>query len=121
MRPCVFITLAARELNPSITIHARSEGEATVHRLRRAGADHVISPSQMAGTRAAATILRPAVVDLLEISSAQRGEEIDMEEIRVAANSEIVGEVVEAIERGANLRIVALKRAGQPIEIAPDH
>jgi voltage-gated potassium channel len=117
----VFITLSAREQNPSIRIHARSESEAGTRRLRLAGADQVISAYQTGGTRIAASILRPAVVDFLEISSPSRGEEVAIEEIRVAPGSELVGKAIYAIERDSRrLRVVGLKRGNDPIRIVPD-
>jgi len=116
-----FITLSAREQNPSIRIHARAESEAGTRRLRLAGADQVISAYHMGGARIAASILRPAVVDFLEISSLARGEEVAMEEIRVAPGSELAGKAIQDIERdNRRLRVVALKRGSDPIRIVPD-
>jgi len=57
----VFITLAARELNPGIRVYARGESEAGVRRLQRAGADQVTSPFQMGGARVAAAILKDTI------------------------------------------------------------
>jgi voltage-gated potassium channel len=117
----VFITLSAKELNPQIRVHARAESEAAVRRLRRAGADYVISPYQMGGVRTAASILNPSVVDLLEISLPQRTEEISLEEVRVDAGSEIVGCAVSRIEsEHPRLRIVGLKRRDRSIELVPE-
>jgi len=116
---CVFVTLAARELNHDVQIHARSESEAAVRRLRRAGANHVTSPFQMGGARTAASILRPTVVDFLELSGG--AEEIDLEEIRIDAGAEIAGVEVKELEEGSpRLRIVALKHEGRPMELVPD-
>ncbi len=117
----VFITLSAREQNPSIRIHSRAETEAGIRRLRLAGADQVISAYQTGGTRIAASILRPAVVDFLEISSPTRGEEVAIEEIRVSPGSGLVGRAIHAIERDTpRLRVVAIKRGEEPIRIVPD-
>ena len=117
----VFITLAARELNPQIRIHARAESESGIRRLRRAGADQVVSPYQMGGQRTAASILRPSVVDFLEISRPHRGDEVDLEEIRIAPGAAIAECEVRELEAGMTaLRIVALKRRDAPIELVPD-
>jgi voltage-gated potassium channel len=117
----VYVTLSAREKNPSITIHSRGESEAGMRRLRLAGADQVISAYQRGGMRVAATILRPSVIDFLELSTPGRGDEIDLEEIRVAPHSPLVGKEVGAIENETpKLRIVALKRGTEPISIIPD-
>ena len=118
----VFITLSARERNPRISIHARAESESGARRLRLAGAQQVISAYQIGGTRIAASILRPAVVDFLEISTLGRGEEdVALEEIRVAAGCAMVGRSVGALEKQSpRLRIVALKREAEPTRMTPD-
>ena len=106
----VFITLAARELNPKVRVYARGESEAGVRRLQRAGADQVTSPFQMGGARVAASILRPSVVDFLELSTERHDQSIDLEEIRVESGSELVGRSVGEVEaRFGEVRIVALK------------
>jgi len=40
----VLITLTARELNPNITIYARSHNVDLIHKLKKAGANHVVMP-----------------------------------------------------------------------------
>lgn len=117
----VYITLSAREKNPRVQIHARGESEPGLRRLRLAGADHVISAYQRGGMRMAASIVRPAVVDFLELSMPGRGDVVDLEEIRVVPESPLVGRAIGAIEQGTTrLRIVALKRGSDPISIIPD-
>jgi len=117
----VFITLVARELNPELSIHARGETESAIRRLRRAGADFVSSPYQMGGMRMAASILRPSVVDFLELSLPGRSEEIDLEEVRAGEGSPILGRPVREIEHeNSRLRIVALKKRDTAIELVPD-
>lgn len=118
----VFITLSARERNPRIRIHSRAETEAGARRLRLAGADQVISAYQSGGARMAASILRPAVVDFLEISTLGRGEEdVALEEIRVASGCAMVGQTIGALEKQSpRVRIVALRRDGEPTRFTPD-
>jgi voltage-gated potassium channel len=78
----VYITLSAREKNPAVRIHARAESEAGAHRLKLAGADQVLWVYQWGAFRMAASILRPSVVDFLELSVPGRGAEVDLEEIK---------------------------------------
>lgn len=107
----VYITLAAREKNPTLKIHARGETEAGLRRLTQAGADQVISAYQRGGSRMAAMILRPAVVDFLELATPGKGDEVDLEEIKVQPGSRLLGRRIGDIEReNPRLRIVALKR-----------
>ncbi len=117
---CVFVTLAARELNREILINARSESDAAIRRLRRAGANHVVSPLKIGGARAALSILRPNVVDFLELSFAGQREEFDLEEIRVEAGAPIDGSLVGELEEASpRVRIVALKHGANTLQIIP--
>lgn len=117
----VYITLSARAMNPGIRILARGESEAGLRHLRMAGADVVISAYQWGGMRLAASILRPSVVDFLELSIPGRGAEIDLEELSVAEGSALVGEPIGAIEQNApRVRIIALKRGSDPTMLIPD-
>jgi len=62
----VFITLSARALNPNLFIVARCDSTEAEGKLRRAGADRVISPYVIGGRRMAHALLRPALTDFLE-------------------------------------------------------
>lgn len=117
----VFITLSAREKNPGVRIHARGESDAGLRRLRLAGADQAISAYQLGGLRVAASILRPSVVDFLEISAPGRGETIDLEEVRLEAGCRVAGCSIERIEHeNPRLRVVALKRGVEAIRLIPE-
>lgn len=115
----VFITLSAREKNPQLRIHARAESEAGLRRLELAGAHQTLSAYHSGGLRMAASILRPAVVDFLEL--ALPGHEVALEETRIAAGSQLDGRTVGEVEREhARLRVVAIKRDVEPVRIIPD-
>ncbi len=117
----VFITLSARAMNPSIHIHARGESEVGLQHLRMAGADQAVAAYQWGALRLAAAVMRPSVVDFLELSFPGRGAEIDLEEIRVAPGSALVGQSISAVEQSSTrLRIVALKRGDAPSTLIPD-
>jgi voltage-gated potassium channel len=117
----VYITLSVREKNPKALIHARGDSETGLRRLRLAGADQTLSAYQWGGMRIAASILRPSVVDFLELSVPGRESEVDLEEIRVESGSQIDGLTIAEIERtNARLRVVAVKRGDQPISMIPE-
>jgi len=117
----VYITLSAREKNPAIRIHARGESEAGLRRLKLAGADQAISAYQWGGMRMASSIIRPSVVDFLELAAAGRGDEVDLEEIMIAPGSTVIGKPIRSVEaESPRLRIVALKRGPDAILLIPD-
>ncbi len=94
----VYITLTARSLNPKLFIIARADEEHVVRKLQRAGADKVISPYLIGARRMAMTILRPAVTDFLELATPEANLELQLEEVRIRAQSDLVGK--KLIESG---------------------
>ncbi len=116
----VFIALAAREASADIAIHARAETASGERRLRSAGAQGVVSPHTLGGERLAQAILRPAVVDFMQLSAPGSGTEIDLEEIVVGARSPLVGlRIDDLAERGARVSVVAIKRVAAPLSLNP--
>jgi len=116
----VYITLSAREKNPKILIYARGDLDAGLRRLKLAGADQVVAAYQWAGMRIAASILRPSVVDFLQLSVPGRESEVDLEEIKISPESPAAGKTIAAVERdNPRLRIVALKRNDKTLELIP--
>jgi voltage-gated potassium channel len=72
----LYVILTAKELNQEIYILSRSEEEESEHRLVRAGADRVISPYTLGGSRMAMAILRPAMLDFIEITTQRQSLEL---------------------------------------------
>jgi len=108
----LYVILTAKELNPEAYIISRCEEETSEHRLLRAGADRVISPYTMGGTRMAMAILRPAMMDFIEITTRRQSLELRMEELPVSDASTIIGKSLEAseIRKKYGLIIVAIKK-----------
>jgi voltage-gated potassium channel len=108
----LYVILTAKELNPGIYILSRSEEEESEHRLLRAGADRVMSPYTLGGMRMAMAILRPAMLDFIEITTRRQSLELRMEEMSVCDGSPIIGKSLEESEIRHNfgLIIVAVKK-----------
>jgi voltage-gated potassium channel len=117
----VFITLSAREKNPAIRIQARGETEAGLRRLELAGANQTLSAYHSGGMRMAASILRPSVVDFLELSMPVITPGIALEEARIAPRCRLDGRTIAELEaERARMGVVALERAGESVQIAPE-
>jgi voltage-gated potassium channel len=116
----VFIALSARELNPDIAVHARAETQAGLRRLRLAGAHQVISVHTIAGQRLANAIVRPAVVDFLELAAVGGEAPIDLEEVELGEGCALSGRALADIGRDAlAITVVAIKRAGEGTRLHP--
>ncbi len=76
----IFITLTARELRADITIVARAAAEDAEKKLKRAGADRVISPYKASGTEMARLALHPQLSGVVDVDAEYRMEEIVVRE-----------------------------------------
>ena len=99
----VFITLTARELRADIPIVARAARSDTEKKLKRAGADRVISPYKASGTEMARLALHPQLSGVVDVDAEYR-----MEEIPVGAGCDGLGQTVGDIRGGS--MIVGLRR-----------
>ncbi len=87
----VFITLTAKGLRPDIFVLSRASDEKNEMKLIRAGASRVVSPYLMGGRRMAQVLIRPTVVDFMDIAIAEGGIGLKMEEVMVSPHSNLVG------------------------------
>lgn len=62
----LMIIITAKQLNPRLRIVARSHELRNVEKMRKAGADEVISPDFTGGMRMASAMVRPHVVSFLD-------------------------------------------------------
>jgi voltage-gated potassium channel len=108
----LFITMSARLLNPKLLIVARAEDPAAEEKLRRAGANRVVSPYLIGGQRMAHAVLRPTVVDFIDLATRSERAWLQIEEIEVAQGSALAGKTLEACRfRDQNINIVAIRNA----------
>jgi len=108
----VYITLTARGLNPDLYILARSGEEGSEIKLKRAGANKVVSPYLIGGSRMAQAILRPTVVDFIEIATGHEHMELQMEEILIPEHSGYIGESLASsgFRKETGVIIVGIKK-----------
>jgi voltage-gated potassium channel len=105
-----FITLSARELRPDLFIEARSSTSESEGKLRRAGADRVISPHAIGGRRMAMLALRPAVVDFIDTVTYGRGRELQLENVDVADGSPLIGQNMEQARSKVGVTVLAMRK-----------
>ncbi len=108
----VYVVLTSRELNPDLDVIARAGEESAHKKLGRAGASRVISPYKIGGMRMVMGILKPEVMNFLEVAMDHRKFDIELEEVRVADGSYYAGKnlIDTDIRRELNLIIIAIKK-----------
>jgi voltage-gated potassium channel len=87
----VFVTITARALNPNARIVAKAIEPSADPKLRRAGADAVVSPYRIGGMRMVSEMVRPRVVEFLDLMLRDRERNMRIEEIAIPDDAPIVG------------------------------
>lgn len=117
----VYAVLSARLLRPDVFIIGRAETDDARTKLRRAGADRVISPYHIGGQQLAQTALRPAVVDFVQLATTSENLELNMEQVHIGAGSPLDGRSL--IEAGLRQRfgvvVVGIRRADGRMDFNP--
>ncbi len=114
----LFIILSAKTLNPGLTIVTRASEEEAGEKLRRAGADTVLTPYTMAGRQLADALLRPHVVQFLDFARSDIGPKVTMEQVCVAPKEEFTKKPLAQLlgPRKAEVIVLAVrKREGEII------
>ncbi len=110
----LFVTITARSLNPRLRIVAKGLDPKSHDKIRRAGADSVISPTFIGGMRMVSEMVRPAVVSFLDMMLRDREKGLRVEEIEISKGSPLAGKTIgEAQIAGkTGALLVAVRKAG---------
>ena len=109
----LFTTLSARLLNAKLIIVARVEDmQQSEQKLLRAGANRVVSPYEIGGTRVAQAVIKPTVVDFIELTTRTEHIALQLEERKVEPNSTLAGRNLRdsRLHADHHLIIVAIKK-----------
>ncbi|MBI4545042.1 MAG: potassium channel protein [Gemmatimonadetes bacterium] len=94
----LIITLTARALNPRLRIVSRVTEPETGEKMRRVGADAVVSPTRIGGLRLASELIRPTVVSFLDEMLRDRDRNLRIDEVRLGEESPAVGRTLGSID-----------------------
>ncbi|MBI5116896.1 potassium channel protein [Candidatus Poribacteria bacterium] len=110
----LYLTLTARQLNPSLRIVTRGLDQSVDRKLRKAGADAIVSPAHIGGLRMASELIRPSVVSFLDTMLRDTTGAIRFEEVRITPESRFINQTIKStrIRDDSNLLIVALRESG---------
>lgn len=117
----MFVVVTARQTNPSLRIVTKAVSPSAVGKLRRAGADAVVSPAFIGGMRLASEMLRPQVVRFLDEMLRDKEANLRIEEAEVGTDGDLVGQSL----RNANIRertgslIIAVRSPQGQVDYVP--
>jgi voltage-gated potassium channel len=116
----VYLTLTARYMNAKLTIISRADFDDGEKKLIRAGANYVIVPHIIGGSRMAMAALQPNVVDFMQMTSS--GEDgLMVEELKVPETSLLCGQTLQGsnFKRQFGVTIIGIRKPNDRLMINP--
>lgn len=118
----LFVVITARSINKHMTIISRASDDHSIVKLKRVGANNVILPDKVGGSRMAKLVVQPDIVEFLEQILLKSGDAVNLEEIFCSDLSscmmnKTIGELDIRKVSGANL--VGLKLANNTYVFNP--
>lgn len=114
----LFISLTARELNPTLTIISRANDASSSNKILRAGADRVISPFVSAGNQVANDMLA-ATGKAGSMDAPPVFHDLGAKWITVKEGSSMIGFSIKAVAEQMERKVIGLRRDDQD-QILPD-
>ncbi len=116
----LFVTLSVKQDNPKLLVITRAQDESSLSKLKRAGADRVICPQVLGANRMSDVLLRPAMVDLVEM--AHDGVGVEMDQLLITDGSTLVGHTLQGLElpKKCGAHVIAIKHSTGQTSYHPD-
>lgn len=107
----VYITLSARQLNPKLRIIARAVEKDALPKILRAGADQVVSPNLIGGMRIASEMIRPEVVEFLDMMMRDMDKNTRIEQVSLPLGSLLAGKKLSEtnIRKTTDVLVIAIR------------
>ncbi|TVP61442.1 MAG: potassium channel protein [Leptolyngbya sp. LCM1.Bin17] len=118
----LYTVLSAKTLAPSIRTIARASTEEAIQKLKRGGADVVVSPYITGGKRMAAAALRPQVVDFLDGMLTGANRTVYVEEFLLDPKAcPVVGQTLREAHLGrqSGALLLAIRRQDETLIVGP--
>ena len=117
----LYIVMSARLMNDKLFIVARAADEDAEKKLKRAGANRVVSPYVIGGQRVAQAVLRPAVLDFIELATREDFLELQIEEATIGPRGSLVGAQIKdnRIRQELGVMVVAVRKPSGEMQFNP--
>lgn len=118
----LFTTMSARMLNSRIRIISRTTDTALEAKMRRAGANGIVSPNYIGALRMASEMIRPAAVDFLDSMLRSTRGNLRIHEIVIAEKSPLLDKnIIDAgLKQKFDLLVLGIRNNNKEIEFDPD-
>ena len=117
----LYLVLSAKLINPSLFILSKAIDEEAERKILQIGANKVVSPYKLSGLKIAQALIRPTLVDFMDLIIRRKELALYMEELVVKKDSKLVNRNLTEcdIRRTANVIVVAVKKPGEELVFNP--
>ncbi len=117
----LYLVLTARLINPSLFILSKAMDEEAEKKILQIGANRVVSPYKLSGLKIAQGLIRPTLVDFIDLIIRRKELSLYMEELTVNKDSKVANRNLREcdIRKKANVIVVAVKKPGEELVFNP--
>ena len=110
----LYLTVSARQANPKVRIVARCAELSHVDKIKRSGADAVVSPNYIGGLRLVSELMRPSVVRFLDEMMRDVRAAYRIEEITLGGGASALGNTLREarVRERFGMTVLAVRREG---------
>ncbi len=90
----LYVTVTAKALRPDLFVVVRTSTQANEPKFLRAGADRVVNPHEIGGSRMGALAMQPSVAEFLDEVLHDEAHDVSIHEIAVDADSPALGSTI---------------------------
>lgn len=105
----LYLTLSARALNPQLHIVARTNDQSSEPKFFQAGADRVVNPHEISGSRMGALAMHPTLAEFLDEVLHDESHGVAVDEIEVRADGAIGRPLGEVVGDGGQPLVIAIR------------
>jgi len=118
----LYLSFTAKLLNPSLFVLSKALDEEGEKKILQIGANRVVNPYKLSGLKIAQGLIRPTLVDFMDLIIRRKELSLYMDEFVVSKKARIRNKtIVECdLRKKANVIVVAIKKPGQDIVFNPD-
>jgi voltage-gated potassium channel len=113
----LYLTVSARQDNPKARIVARCAELSHVEKIRKSGADAVVSPNFIGGLRLVSELLRPSVVRFLDEMLRDRRAAYRIDEVTLGDGAGSLGATLREarVRERFGMTVLAVQKAGESV------
>lgn len=117
----LYVTMTARMLNKKIRIISSMVDPKLEPKLKKAGADSIVSSNFISALRMASEMIRPTVVDFLDKMLRSDKGNLRIHELTISEQSETIGKTIgeSGLKDRHNLLVLGRRRSSEEIEFNP--